>query len=196
MIGQELFLARLTTLLAAAGIPFMLSGSLASGIYGQPRATNDIDIVIDPTNSTLDRFLKSLPKTWYVSAEAAIDALLRRSMFNVIDPETGWKADLVVRKERPFSLEEFRRRATMQVLGNALPVVTPEDSILSKLEWSRESASQNQYADALAVVSRNLKNLDREYLHRWAKELGLTSLLNQLLDQAQRTGYPSPPSTP
>ena len=100
-----------------AGIPHMLVGSFASSMHGSPRTTQDIDIVIDPTPEALDRFVSALdPNTVYVSPSAA-DALARRSQFNVIDLASGWKVDLVICKDRPFSRSEFRRRVARARAG-------------------------------------------------------------------------------
>ncbi|MGD0541978.1 MAG: hypothetical protein ABSB33_10705 [Tepidisphaeraceae bacterium] len=183
-MSQEDFFEQLATRLKAAGIPFMISGSLASSFYGEPRATNDFDLIIDPDASRLNRFLDSLPPEWYVSREAAHGALARRLMFNVIDTEGAWKADLVIRKDRPFSVQELSRGMPATILGCQVLIVTPEDSILSKLEWSVVSHSQRQYRDALRVAVINRKALDLVYLSRWAKELGLEPILAKLLAEA------------
>jgi len=183
-VSQEAFFQQIATLLKAAGIPFMISGSLASSFHGEPRATNDFDLILDPDAARLNRFLDSLPPEWYISREAAHSALAHRSMFNVIDTEGAWKADLIIRKDRPFSLQEFSRSAPATILGSQVLIVTPEDSILSKLEWSVESDSQRQYRDALRVAVLNRNALDLVYLRRWAKELGLEQLLTKLLAEA------------
>ena len=97
----------------------MISGSLASSFHGEPRATNDLDMVIEPSSDTLNPFVYSLPNQWYVSREAAHAALGRRSMFNIIDTQQGWKAGLIIRKNRPFSVQEFSRgiHATILRIG-------------------------------------------------------------------------------
>jgi hypothetical protein len=97
--SQQVFFQTLAELLNACKIPFMVSGSLASSVHGEPRATNDLDLVIDPATDALDRLMERLPKQWYASPEAAREALLHRSMFNIIDAESGWKADLIIRKD-------------------------------------------------------------------------------------------------
>src|SRR5437773_4008458 len=100
---QEEFVGRIAELLDKAGIPYMVCGSHASSFHGRPRATNDADFVIVPALDQLESFLASIPDKYYVSPDAAREALSSRSMFNVIDLAEGWKADLIVRKERPFS---------------------------------------------------------------------------------------------
>jgi hypothetical protein len=104
-------------------------------------------------------------------------------MFNVIDSGAGWKADLIIRKERPFSLREFSRKVPATILGIAVAVVSPEDSILSKLEWSRDSGSERQYRDAIGVAQLNVKTLDQSYLRQWANELNIEELLDRLLHE-------------
>jgi hypothetical protein len=162
----------------------MVSGSLASSFHGHARATNDMDFVIDPDEPALLAFVRSLPDEWYVSEPAARDALRRRSMFNVIDTASGWKADLILRKDRPFSESEMRRSVSANVQGTPLPLVSAEDSILSKLEWAKDAGSHRQYQDALGVAVVRWDDLDREYLKRWATELGVQEDLDRLLRDA------------
>jgi len=100
--GLKLLLSKLDE----CGIPYMITGSFASNIHGLPRATQDADIVIEVEQKTLERFLKSLGSAFYRSPEAAMDALGREQMFNVIHLPTGFKVDLIVRKSRPFSKME------------------------------------------------------------------------------------------
>jgi hypothetical protein len=184
-MSQAEFLGRLVALLEQAGIPFMVAGSLASGVHGEPRTTNDIDVVISPTAEQLRRFLASLGAAYYVSPQAALEAFHQRSMFNIIDLDTGFKADLILRKDRPFDLEEFGRRRTVTVLGNTAPVASPEDIILSKLEWSAITESDRQIRDALGVVMVQRDSLDLAYLRKWAKELGVADRLEKLLTEAE-----------
>ena len=141
---QQDFLAEVAKHLETAKIPYMVVGSVSSGFHGQPRATNDIDIVIDPTPAQLDLWLTLLGNQYYVDAEGARDALRRRSMFNIIIFSEGYKADLIIRKDRPFSVEELGRRKTEDLSGRLLPVATAEDAILSKLEWNLISPSEHR----------------------------------------------------
>lgn len=191
MITQKEFLERLIRLLDTAGIPYMVAGSMSSSLHGRPRATQDADVVIDPTGDQLDSLLALLEQGYYVSREAALDALRHRTMFNVIDLDGGWKADLIILKDRPFNRQEFERRRQIDAMGQMLWVVSPEDIILSKLEWMKGRASEVQYADALGVAVIQWGNLDLEYLHRWAGPLGVEDMLARLLkearEQAERT---------
>src|SRR5262245_36607212 len=99
---------RVVHALEAAAVPYMLTGSFASSFHGAPRTTQDIDLVIAPTLGSLDALLREFPDTdYYVSRDAAVQAYGVEGLFNVIDFSSGWKIDLIVRKSRSFSVEEF-----------------------------------------------------------------------------------------
>jgi hypothetical protein len=127
--GAADLLARMTGLLEGAGIPYMLTGSFASTLFGAPRTTQDIDIVIDPTLGTLEKLLHALPDSeYYISREAAREAYGAEGMFNLVDFATGWKIDLIIRKRRAFSQEEFTRRRPVEMLGMSLVTARAEDA--------------------------------------------------------------------
>lgn len=160
--------------LETAGIPFMLTGSLAAAVHGTPRATMDIDLVIDPTAARLRLLVASLSESGlYVSPEAAVEALEHESMFNVVDTTTGWKVDLIVRKSRPFSRTEFARRRPGEYEGTRLWVATVEDLILAKLEWAKLGGSARQLEDVAELLRLAAGQLDRAYLERWIADLDL-----------------------
>ena len=185
---QERLLEEVIRTLSNAGVPHMLCGSHASGVWGQPRSTVDVDVVIDPGATQLEQWLKLIPQNWYLSAETARAALAERGMFNVVDTATGEKADLIVRKNRPFSRSEFERRARVDAGGFQVDVAQPEDVILAKLEWAAATSSQRQHADALAVAVANRDSLDWSYMERWSRELGVgegLELLRKTAEQAE-----------
>ena len=186
MIEQKEFFKRLIEALNEACIPYMVSGSVGSSFHGRPRATNDFDIVIAPAEKQLDSFIKSLGKDFYVSTEAAQQALENNSMFNIIDRKTGGKADLILRKNRDFSYEELQRKNKAQIMGLDIWIASPEDVILSKLEWSKGRQSNNQYQDALGVAVVQWDHLDQDYLSKWAKNLQVENNLKQLLEHAKK----------
>jgi hypothetical protein len=176
-------LAAVIDALDRAGVPHMVSGSLASARHGEARATQDIDIVIDPSETQMTELLDLLSATgWYVGDGAA--ALSRRTDFNVVESSSGWKVDLIVRKDRPYSREEFERRRPATIGGVDLWMVTAEDSILSKLEWGSSSRSERQLRDVKAVVEQQRETLDWDYLTRWAHELGVADLLAEAADES------------
>lgn len=186
MTSQDDFLKKLIKVLGDCSIPYMISGSFGSSYHGRPRATKDIDIVIAPTEKQLLEFVESLGEDYYVSLEAVRDAFDNNSMFNIIDSLSGWKADFILRKARAFSCQEFERKCIAEIGGLNVWVTSPEDIILSKLEWSKDSQSERQFADALGVAVVQWDRLDVDYLRKWAKELQVRDSLKQLLEQAGR----------
>ena len=178
-------LGRIVSLLEESEIAYMVTGSVASSFHGRPRATFDLDIVIDPTQRQLEEFLSRLGDEYYVSSAAAREAYEQRGMFNVIDYETGVKTDLILRKNRNFSQREFDRRKRESLMGVSGYVVTAEDSILSKLEWSKLGESGRQVSDVIDICRVN-SDLDVEYLRDWAEHLGIADLLSQVLEASGR----------
>jgi len=178
-------LAAIVGALDAAAIPHMIVGSFASAFHGEPRTTQDLDLVIDPTGDQLERLLAALdPERFYVDPEVARDALGRRAMFNIIEIATAWKLDLVIRKARAFSIEELRRREAVTVLGVAVQIATAEDVIISKLEWSRAGGSDRQLEDVAGIVRVRAEGLDRAYVDHWVRALGLDVQWRRALDLA------------
>jgi len=169
---------RVLAALESAGIPYMLTGSVAASYHGRPRATHDVDMVIDPAAHQLDRFLHEVTAAgFYVDPDGARAALRDRRQFNVIETRHASKIDLIIKKHRPFSTEEFERRRPVDLaLGRAVPIVSAEDVIVAKLEWARRSGdSERQIRDAAGVLELN-PDLDRDYIARWTAELGVDDL--------------------
>ena len=171
-MSQQEFFGKVISALQSSQIPFMVCGSLASSLHGDPRATRDADMVIRPTGKTLEQFLDQIGRDFYVSSEAARQAMQQHSMFNVIDAASGWKVDLIIAPESAFADESFSRRMLADFMGVKVAVQTPEDTILSKLDWAKESGSEMQLRDALGVALQQWQQLDQDYLRRWAAELG------------------------
>jgi hypothetical protein len=164
--------------LDAAEIPWMVAGSVASSVWGEVRSTQDIDIVVVATRTSLVQLCRVLPEErWYADVEMAIDAARRQSMFNVVDLETGWKVDIILRKGRDFSREEFARRRRAVVDGEEIWIATPEDVLLAKLEWASRTGSERQLRDAAGIIAVQGERLDRAWVERWARVLGVEAEL-------------------
>lgn len=118
---------------------------------------------------------------FYVNTGTIQRAFEQRRQFNAIEMEHACKIDLVFRKDRPFSRVEFDRRQSVDLpFGRQVAIVTPEDSILSKLEWARHSGeSERQLRDAAGIVELNPK-LDVGYIEQWATELGVLDLWQRI----------------
>jgi hypothetical protein len=171
---EEEALRRLLHILNRNRIPYMLTGSVATSYHGRPRSTHDADVVIDPELHQIEGLVRDFETAgFYVNAEGAVLAFKERRQFNAIDTVNACKIDLIVRKDRPYSRLEFDRRQLVDLsFERSVAIVAPEDAILSKLEWARKSGdSERQLRDAAGVLELNA-SLDREYISRWATELG------------------------
>jgi hypothetical protein len=180
MESQIDFLKRLLKKLSESGISFMLVGSVAAGYHGHPRTTMDIDTVVEGDTESLRRFARSLGEGYYFDEEEIEQAVKFQRAFNIIDEASGYKADLIIRKNRPFSQTEFSRRLKIEILDMEAGMATPEDVILSKLEWSKLGSSERQWQDALQVAQTQAKNLDRAYIEKWSHELGVYDLWERI----------------
>jgi hypothetical protein len=164
-------------------IDYMVTGSFASNVHGVPRTTLDADIVIEASQLALDGLLAGLGEDFYADPETAREAGKNRTMFNLIHLETGFKVDLIVKKDRPFSREEFSRREKIDFLGQSCWFATAEDVILAKLEWSKRGESERQFVDAVNIAKVQGVSLNSEYLQKWARELGVQEQLAGLLQE-------------
>jgi hypothetical protein len=159
--------------LDAAAIPHMLTGSMASSWYGEPRATQDLDVVIDPSPAALDQLVDGLlADRWYVDRDVAHAALGDRTQFNVIGPD-AFKVDFIVRHDRPFSRAEFDQRQSAQVLGTRTFLPRVEDLIVAKLEWAQASDSDRQLRDVIGMLDVAGDAIDSVYISGWVEHLGL-----------------------
>jgi hypothetical protein len=161
-------------LLETLEIPYMVAGSFASSFHGKPRTTHDADIVIDPAPATLDQLVALCAAGgFYVDLDTARDALRRRRQFNLIETASAFKLDLIIRKDRPFSREEFQRRRLVALSEHTrLAMASAEDTILAKLEWAKSGGgSERQLSDVRGILEVQRGRLDLEYIERWAREL-------------------------
>jgi len=186
MIEQKKSLEKLISIIESTGIPYAVCGSLSSGFHGQPRATNDADIIMAPTRDQLHKLLKLLEAGYYVSPQEAFEAMKIRSMFNVIDNEFGWKADLIFRQDNPYQLSKFNRRKRVKLTGIDLWILSPEDVILSKLDWAKDSGSDLQFRDVFGVIKVQWDKLEWDYLRHWAKELGIEKNLESVIKEVKK----------
>lgn len=170
---------------SASGTPYLITSSVAAAYHGAARATMDVDAVIDPTPAQLATLARRLEAAGLdVSADAAREALADRTMFNVIDPETGWKADLIMRRHRPFSDEEFARQLPTDLLGERVVVATLEDVILSKLEWATLGGSTRQLEDERRLFAIGGDALDLAYIERWLGPLDVRRAWQSVRDES------------
>jgi hypothetical protein len=172
-----------------AGITCAVGGSVASSIYGVPRYTEDADLTAEPFAGREETLIRQFGPEYYLSAEAVRQAVRNRSSFNIIHTKSGFKVDVFVQKLRPFDQNLLARRLLRNDLdpsGQSIPILSPEDVLLHKLEWFRLSGetSDRQWGDVLGVLRVQAGRLDDAYLDRWAAELNVTDLLAAARSQA------------
>jgi hypothetical protein len=175
-VSLSALLQRVVDILDDCHVPYMLTGSLAAAYYATPRATKDIDIVFETDEAGVARLVSRLRGAGlYVDLGAAREALRSHGQFNAIDPESGWKIDLIVRKDRAFSRTEFERRGHATILGIDASLASLEDVLIAKLEWSTLGDSELQRRDVIELLERAWHHLDLGYVEHWAGQLGLRS---------------------
>lgn len=167
------FFNKIVDVLNENNIPYMLSGSIAMGVYIVPRATRDFDFVIHLQPKDIDGFAANFKDGYYCNINSVKDAVKQQSLFNIIDHASGYKADFVILKNEDFRQEEFNRRVEMEYLGKSVYLVTVEDLLISKLIWIQVLQSAIQIQDIKNLAE--LDTLDWEYINKWIKELKLAT---------------------
>lgn len=181
MGGLTEFVATVVGALNLAGFPYLVTGSFASIYYSEPRTTMDIDLVVHAPFDALEEFRQQMLDLglYAPSIDAATD------MFNVINPDSGWKADIICWQDEPFEHERFARRSQVELLpGVTAFIPTVEDMILAKLRWIQGRDSAVQTRDIESMIELNVAALDRVYLAEWAERLGVANRLAKLLRSA------------
>jgi hypothetical protein len=179
----------LRSALEQAGIRYAIGGSWASTAFGEPRFTNDVDILAELTQENLAVFLRHLPETFYADAEEAQGAIRYGKPFNVIHMPTVLKFDLFPSAAFPLGSEELDRAVSLEDTGLSKGpawFVTPEDILLAKLYWFRlgGEVSEVQWRDVGGIVRGSSGTLDRGYLERAATQLDVSDLLRRALGDA------------
>lgn len=173
--------------LTRIGVSYVIGGSFASSVHGEPRSTNDIDMVVDLRESDVDAFIDAIGGECYVSHEAVVDAVREGGAFNVIHIATAVKVDIFVAGLDAFDRERLKRRMSVSFSSDpdsvTLFVDTAEDTILRKLEWYRRGGetSERQWRDVEGIVYAQTSRLDRNYLREWAARLGVSDLTERLM---------------
>lgn len=159
--------------LEAAGIAYMLTGSMAMNYYAQPRMTRDIDLVLAATPGDVDLILDVFGADYYVSKEAVQHSIAGESIFNLIHNESVIKVDCIIRKSTTYRRLEFQRRCRVAIADFKTWIASREDLIISKLAWAKDSHSELQLRDVKNLADGEL---DVAYVEHWTQELGLVSL--------------------
>ena len=178
MINEFDVLSDVTRRLTKAGIPHMLTGSLAMNYYSLPRMTRDIDIVVEVAAEDADKIISTFEAHYYVERTAVSRAIEHERSFNMINNEAFIKVDCIIRKSSEYRQLEFSRRRQVEISGVQVWIVSKEDLIISKLDWASDSHSELQLRDVENLLA---SGYDVDYLEHWTRKLELGTLLRECL---------------
>ncbi len=185
VIEEALIVAEI---LESLGISYLIGGSVASGIWGEMRYTQDIDLVADLKTSQIELLINAFSPRFYISEIAIKEAIALGRSFNLIDNQTGWKIDIFILTQEPFKQSKFlrRKKITVDEMGRTLNFSSPEDTILQKLLWygMTQNKSDKQWRDILGILKLQQSELDFVYLEEWANILQLSKELEQALRES------------
>jgi len=178
--SQEKLLIEIVKILDSLTIRYYITGGFAVSVWGRPRATFDIDIVVIIAESQADRLAtawKELSKAGYADAKMVKEAIKSGGEFNFIDPDSGLKVDFWIGNERDGSYPDFKNRKLKKVSGQNVYFISAEDLILSKLKWYKLSPSERHMDDIKSVLKISGDILDKKYLQFWIDKLELETII-------------------
>ena len=164
------------------GLRYFVTGSVATIFYGEPRFTNDIDMVVDLPLARVSELCSAFPTSdFYISEESVRSAVSRKGQFNVIHPSSGLKVDIMVPSEDAFNRSRFSRvRRLRPAPEYDVVFASPEDVILKKLEYYLEGGSEKHLRDIAGVLKISGSQIDFAYIDEWALRLGLSDIWGKL----------------
>jgi hypothetical protein len=177
--------------LEAMGVAYHVGGSVASSAHGMARATLDVDLVAELRQQDVEPLVNRLSPAYYIDGDSLRNAIASTASFNLIHLETMVKIDVFVPAARSFDREVQRRASRVPLdedpIARTFPVKSPEDIVLTKLEWHAQGgeASAKQWSDVLGVIRVQDHRLDLDHLRRWAGALGVADLLERALKEAR-----------
>jgi hypothetical protein len=162
-------------------IPYYVTGSVAVSIYGKPRFTHDIDIVISIYPTHISSLVEKCKSQFYISSDGLRDALQHHSVANLLHHSTGLKIDLWIPDlQQEYARAQFDRRHKEIAFGREIYFISPEDLLVQKLLWFKESESPRDWEDAVGIWELLRESLDRQYIDQWATHLSISSSWHQL----------------
>jgi hypothetical protein len=184
---QQELLKRVAGLLDGLGIDYLVSGSIASSYYGEPRATHDLDLVVTLHQEDIDALTAAFRSPEFFLSRAAIEeAVQHRSMFNIIAVDGADKIDFWLLKDEPFDQSRFARRRRVRLFDADIMIASPEDMIVMKLRWSHMSGgSLKQRNDIRGIRETQTGRLDWDYIEHWAEKLGVVDELRKIANAPQ-----------
>jgi hypothetical protein len=181
MRSESEFLVDVLQRLNAAGVDYMLTGSMASNYWGIPRTTHDLDFVLVMNPDQVNVLVSAFDTGFFIQPESVRSAFGPPFQFNVLDEQSALKADFWMLRDDAFERTAFGRRLQVVLFGVSAWIATAEDIILHKLYWNRLTPSERQLGDAAGVHAVQSDSLDFQYLRQWAVQVGVHRELDDLI---------------
>lgn len=182
-IDPRRLLIKVAKILESLDISYLVTGGMAVFVWGRPRFTADIDIVVKMKSKNIDQLvdkLSALSEASFIDKETIERSLIYSGEFNFIDGVSGIKVDFCVVGDKQFEDSQLRRRVLRKILGKNVYFISPEDLILSKLIWHNKSQSTRRLEDIESILKIQ-KNLDLRYIKKWAKSQLTIKIFESLL---------------
>jgi hypothetical protein len=189
-MGPSELLRIVATKLESLGIHYLVTGSTATIAFGEPRFTNDLDIVVSLQPSQIEAFCDSFPPgEFYLSQDAVRDAVRRGTQFNVIHPFSGLKVDFIILGHTDFDVSRASRGVRLHPEPDyEATFASAEDVIIKKLEYYRQGGSEKHLRDITGVLKVQGDRLDRAYVVQWAARMGLSDIWQAVLNRVEHRG--------
>jgi hypothetical protein len=163
-----------------SGVPYYLTGSMASNYWGVPRSTHDLDFVIKLCAEDVATLAAAFQGDFFIQEDSVRGALRPPFQFNALDQRSSLKVDFWVATDDPFAQEMFQRRKCVSLFGVRAWIASAEDVVLHKLLWHNHTPSERQLLDAAGIWAVQAKKLDEVYLSTWAAKLHVEKLFGQI----------------
>ena len=170
------------------GLRYLVTGATATIFYGEPRFTNDIDVVVDLPGQRIGEFCRRFPpEESYLSEEAGQQAVPHKGQFSIIHPDSGLKVDVIMPEASPFNAARFARMRRVHAAENFdACFASPEDAIIKKMDYYQQGGSEKHLRDIAGVLKTSREEIDMAYITRWAAEMGLGDLWKTIQEQTSR----------
>ncbi|MBN2320292.1 MAG: hypothetical protein JXR49_14505 [Acidobacteria bacterium] len=181
-------LERIAGILENLHIPYLVTGSVAAMAFGEPRMTNDIDVVAAVGYEHVDGLMAAFPEEEFYISEAAIrDAVRHQTQFNIIHPASGMKIDVIIRKKTRFNDSRFSRFHRIKAGENfEINFAAPEDIILMKMQYYQDGGSEKHLRDISGILKISGSEIDKDYVAFWAERLHLMDVWNLILNEIDK----------
>jgi len=191
-MGSSELLRHCVTALERLRLPYFVTGSVATVYYGEPRFTNDVDVVVALPLHGVPRFCSAFPQPeFYLSEDAVREAVEHHGQFNIIHPTSGLKIDIMIPSDTPFNESRFARVNRVKPSNDYDAwFAAAEDVILKKLEYFREGGSEKHLRDIAGVLKISGDRVDLTYIASWAVRLGLESIWERVKNRVDSSPDP------